>query len=162
MTDDGTYLTELERALRRRGLDESRTAEVVAETSNHLAESGDRPLDAFGEPELYAAALVDADQPEGEADPRYEARTFRATAVDEEEILAELGRDGWELTGVRDFGLLARRPLTPEARRMWQYQRRSGVRRAPVVAAMEADGWTPCGRWLTFHYFKRPGAEAPA
>lgn len=29
-------------------------------------------------------------------------------------------------------------------------------RRAPLVAEMEGDGWTPCGRWLTFHYFKRP------
>jgi len=110
MTDDRIYLAALERALKRRGLDEFRTAEVIREMANHVAESGDRPLEAFGEPEQYAAALLGADQPEGEADRRYEARTFRATAADEMAILAELGRDGWELTGVRDFGLHARRP----------------------------------------------------
>lgn len=104
MTDDRTYLAELERALKRRGLDEARTAEVIREMSNHFAESGERPVEAFGEPEQYAAALLAADQPEGDADERYEARTFRATAADEVEILADLGRDGWELTGVRDFG----------------------------------------------------------
>jgi len=35
-------------------LDESRSAEVIRELSNHFAESGDQPLEAFGEPEQYA------------------------------------------------------------------------------------------------------------
>ncbi|MDQ3675989.1 MAG: hypothetical protein M3401_04160 [Actinomycetota bacterium] len=160
MTDDRTYLAELERALKRRGLDEARTAEVIREMSNHFAESGERPVEAFGEPEQYAAALLAADQPEGDADER-EARTFRATAADEVEILADLGRDGWELTGVRDFGLRARRPLEPAKRTTWEYVRRTGVRRGPLVTHMQAEGWTPSGRWLTFHYFKRPRADAP-
>ncbi|CAN5751484.1 hypothetical protein BH24ACT2_BH24ACT2_09330 [soil metagenome] len=155
MIDDRTYLEQLEQALRRRGLDPSRSAEVLREISDHLAQSGERPQEAFGEPELYAVALVAADQPEGDPAQRYEARTFRATATDEEEVLADLGREGWELTGVRDFGLHARRPLKPEARRTWEHERRSGVRRGPVLADMEAEGWSPCGRWLTFHYFKR-------
>lgn len=162
MTDDRTYLTELERALRRRGLDASRTADVITEVSNHLAESGDQPLQAFGEPEMYAAVLLAADQPESDGDERYEARTFRATALDEVEIPADLGRDGWELTGVRDFGLHARRPERPEVRTTWQYARRTGVHRTPLLAEMEAEGWAPCGRWLTFHYFKRPGAGLPS
>lgn len=161
MTDDRIYLAALERALKRRGLDEFRTAEVIREMSNHVAESGDRPLEAFGEPEQYAAALLGADQPEGEADRRYEARTFRATAADEMEILAELGRDGWELTGVRDFGLHARRPRGSQPPEAWRYARRSGIRRGPLLAEMQAEGWTPCGRWLTFHYFKRPDADTP-
>lgn len=156
MTDERTYLAELESALKRRGLDEPRTAEVIEEISNHFAESGDRPLEAFGDPEQYAAALLAAHQPEGDPDQRYEARTFRATAFDEVEILAELGRDGWELTGVRDFGLHARRPVDPGARTAWEHARRTGVRRGPVLTPLEAEGWTPCGRWLVFHYFKRP------
>jgi len=41
MTDDRSYLAELEHALKRRGLDESRSAEVIRELSNHFAESGD-------------------------------------------------------------------------------------------------------------------------
>lgn len=160
MTDDRAYLPELEQALRRRGLDQTRTAEVLKEMADHLAESGDRPLEAFGEPEEFAASLLAADQHPDDADQRYEARTFRATAADELGILADLGGDGWELTGVRDFGLHARRPVGPEGRTTWRYERRTAVRRASVVAQMEADGWTPCGRWLTFHYFKRVAAPA--
>jgi len=155
MTDDRTYLKQLEHALRRRGLDATRTAEVTSEISDHLAQSGDRPREAFGEPEQYAATLLTADQPEGDPEQRYEARTFRATALDELQTLADLGRDGWELTGVRDFGLHARRPVAPEARTAWEYARRTGVRQEPVLEEMKADGWTPGGRWLTFHYFKR-------
>lgn len=160
MTDDQTYLAELERALKERGLDEARTAEVIGEMANHLAESGDRPLETFGQPAEFAASLLAADLtgqlPDADPDPRFEARTFRATAVDEMGILADLGADGWELTGVRDFGLHARRPLTTTSRSAWHYARRTAMRRRPVLAEMEADGWTPCGRWLTYHYFKRP------
>lgn len=153
---------DLEQALKQRGLDDDRTADVLREMSDHLAESGDRPTDAFGEPAEFAAALLAADQPEGDSDQRLEARTFRATAADEMEILADLGEDGWELTGVRDFGLHARRPVDPAARQSWQYSRRKAVRRGPVLVEMEADGWKPCGRWLTFHYFKRPAGQIPS
>lgn len=106
--------------------------------------------------------LLAADQPERDPDQHYETRTFRATAFDEVDILADLGRDGWELTGVRDFGLHARRRVEPEARSTWAHARRTGVRRGPIVAQLEAEGWTPCGRWLTFHYFKRLSTAAPS
>lgn len=51
MTDDRTYLEQLERALTQRGLDPARTAEVTGEISDHLAESGERAREAFGEPQ---------------------------------------------------------------------------------------------------------------
>lgn len=158
MTHDDTYLTDLERELRGRGVDEARAGEVVAELADHLAESGEQPRDAFGDPAQYADALLAADPPTDDADPSYEAHTFRATALDEMRILSELGADGWELTGVRDFGLHARRAVPAGARATWDYARRTGVRRGPVVAQMESDGWAPCGRWLTYHYFKREAA----
>ncbi|HEV7808898.1 MAG TPA: hypothetical protein VGO80_24050 [Solirubrobacteraceae bacterium] len=154
MIDDRTYLKQLERSLRRRGLDASRTSEVIAELADHLAQSGEAALAAFGEPDAYALALLAADELLAAAGTAYEARTFRATARDELEILADIGGDGWELTGVRDFGLHARRPREPEARRRWEYARLTGLRRGPVVAEM-TPAWIPCGRWLTFHYFKR-------
>ncbi|CAN5519758.1 hypothetical protein BH20ACT17_BH20ACT17_12270 [soil metagenome] len=69
MTDDRIYLAALERALKRRGLDEFRTAEVIREMSNHVA--------------------------------------------DEMEILAELGCDGWELTGVRASACTPAAPEDP-------------------------------------------------
>lgn len=159
MTDDRTYLMQLERALIRRGLDDARTADVIGELSSHLNDSGERPLEAFGDPEQYAAALLTVDEPDDDAGERYEARTFRATAGDELDILAELGRDGWELTGVRDFGLHARRPDATQSRRTWRYARRTAIRREPVLAQMQAQGWTACGRWLTFHYFKRTDTD---
>ena len=56
------------------------------------------------------------------------------------EILTNLGRDGWELTGVRDFGLHARRPVEPTTRTTWVYARRTAVRRGPVLDNMEAAG----------------------
>ncbi len=158
MTVDRTYLDELERALTRRGLATDRAGEVIAEVAGHLGDSGERAHEAFGEPDDYAAALVAADAPGAGSEPRYEQRTFRATAADELAILAALGADGWELTGVRDFGLHARRPRDDAARTTWEHARRSAVRRGPVLAEMQAAGWTPCGRWLTFHYFKRAAA----
>lgn len=162
MTENRNYLSELKRALKRRGLDDAHTNDVVEEMSNHLDQSGDQPREAFGEPEHYAAALLAADQPAVDPDQRYEARTFRATAVDEMDVLADLGSEGWELTGVRDFGLHARRPTRPaEPVSRWQYERRTGLRAGPVVAQMEAEGWASCGRWMTFHYFKRPLDEPP-
>lgn len=162
MTSNDTYLEQLENALRRRGLDSAHTAEVLEEVTNHLNESGDRPLEAFGEPDEYAAALVATNQSDA-ADPEqgYEVRTFRAAAFDEVDILADLGRDGWELTGVRDFGLHARRPEDPTARATWEYKRRQAVRRGPVLEEMEAAGWTQCGHWVTFRYFKRPMDRFP-
>lgn len=99
MTIDNAYLEQLESALRRRGLDATHAAEVVEEVTDHLNESGDRPLEAFGEPDEYAAALIASDQPNaGHPEEGYEVRTFRATAFDEMDILSDLGRDGWELT----------------------------------------------------------------
>ena len=59
-----TYLGDLERALRSRGLDPARTADVIGEMSDHLAESGERPLEAFGDPDRYAAELLATDDPD--------------------------------------------------------------------------------------------------
>ena len=63
---------------------------------------------------------------------------------------------------MRDFGLHARRPLTTTSCVGWQYARRAGMRRRNVLVEMEADGWSPCGRWLTFHYVKRPIPKMPS
>ncbi len=165
MTIDQAYLADLERALKRSGVEEPRIVQVITEVSNHLTESGDQPVEAFGAPERYAAALVAVDRPEqADSDEDYERRTSRATAKDEIEILAELGRDGWALTGVRDLGLHARRPATLGRRTPWHYERRTEVRRQPVLEEMQAKGWAPCGSWLTFHYFNRArdgGVAAP-
>ena len=72
MIDDRAYLEQLDRALTQRGLDAARTAEVIGEIADHLAQSGERPQEAFGEPDQYAAALVAADS--AEANPNTTTR----------------------------------------------------------------------------------------
>lgn len=157
-TDTDRYLDELADRLRCRAVETERVDELLAELRGHLAESGERPQDAFGPCEHFAADLLaeeaHADPPSATAED--EQRTFRATALDEVEILESIGDDGWELTGVRDFGLHARRPRDPGARRRWEYQRRRAWRGGPLEEQMRAEGWEPCGRWRPFRYFKRP------
>jgi len=159
MSHEPGYLEQLEHALLTRGLDPEHATAIVGEVSDHLAQSGERPVEAFGDADAYAAALLAADDPQAADENEYERRTFRATATDEVQILDELGRDGWELTGVRDFGLHARRPVEPGRRTTWEHRRRSALRAGPLREQMAAEHFTPSGRWLTFHYFKR---AAPA
>lgn len=158
MTDHDTYLHELADVLRGRGLEDETVRQAVEEVRSHLAEAGGSPVEQFGPAAAYAAALVGADPvaADGEGSEDMERRTFRATATDEMGILADLGADGWELTGVRDFGLHARRPVDTAERHRWVYDRRKTLRRDAVVREMAADGWQPCGRWVIFHYFKKP------
>lgn len=158
MTTDA-YLTELAEHLRAAGLAPERVDDVLGELRDHLAASGELPEATFGPVGRFAADLLaeSADPVPDAAVPGVEQRTFRATALDEVDILAELGRDGWELTGVRDFGLHASRPRDVAARRPWQYERRRTLRARALEQRMRADGWEPCGRWVPFSYFKRPG-----
>lgn len=158
MTTD-EYLTEVAGRLRAGGLPDDRVDDLGAELRAHLAASNETPEDAFGPAATFAADLLAesaAPAPDAAA-PGVEERTFRATALDEVGILAELGADGWELTGVRDFGLHARRPYEAAARRAWRYERRRTLRARATEQQMRAGGWEPCGRWLPFSYFKRPG-----
>lgn len=156
MTSNTTYLEQLANALGHRGLDSARIAEVIEEVNNHLEESGESPQEAFGEPDEYAVSLTASEQPGArDREEGYEVRTFRATAFDEMKILSDLGQDGWELIGVRDFGLHARRAENPSTRGIWEYERRQALRPGPISEDMEAAGWTPCGHWVIFHYFKR-------
>lgn len=161
MSSAETYLQELSAELTRRGLDPERAADAVAEIRAHLRDSGGSAEEEFGSADAYAEALVTAGVGDAETTetrvtkPAFETYTFRATALDEMAILAELGRAGWELTGVREFGLIARRPTDPVALKTWEYERRNAVRHQPITREMSTAGWQPCGRWVTFHYFKR-------
>jgi len=154
---DTDYLTELLFALERGEADSARARDLVAEVESHLDESGEDPLEAFGPPEQFAGHLMSRGRDEANpvANGGFETRTFRATAFDEMAVLSDLGADGWELVGVRDFGLHARRPRDAGSAQRWDYRRRVGVRRGPVLEQMRGAGWTPCGQWSWFHYFKR-------
>ncbi|MGA2185231.1 MAG: helix-turn-helix transcriptional regulator [Bryobacteraceae bacterium] len=80
-----------------------------------------------------------------------------ATALDEVDILARMGREGWEMVGFGPGYLRFRRPEDEHLREPWEYHRISGVLHAPIRTQLEADGWVYCGSWLgVFQYFKRP------
>lgn len=87
----------------------------------------------------------------------WEYQTRHATALNELEILRDMGEQGWELTGV-GLGLLnfRRAPEAPTSR--WLYQRLSGLLSAEQRQELSQQGWTFVDSWLgtAFHYFKRP------
>ena len=58
--DSESYQQQLLLALRVRNVSGPRIAEALAEVDSHLAESGEDPREAFGEPSAYAARIADA------------------------------------------------------------------------------------------------------
>ncbi len=158
--DTETYLEQLAGSLQRYGVEGTQIGEIVAEVESHLAESGEDAVEAFGPPDAYAEHRAASLERGTAPDDAWQRRTFRATAFDEMRILAAAGQDGWELIGVAAFALSCRRPRDPGAVRRWAYRRRGGINSDARVAGMRATGWEPCGLWLSFHYFKRPLAEA--
>jgi hypothetical protein len=56
-TDLDTYRQRLLIELRRRGVPGDRIGEAIAEVESHVAESGEDPVTAFGEPDAYAERL---------------------------------------------------------------------------------------------------------
>jgi hypothetical protein len=154
---DTDYLTDLLAALERGEVADARARDLVAEVESHLDESGEDPLETFGPADQFADQLLSRglDEPGPGADGGFETRTFRATAFDEMAVLSDLGAEGWELIGVRDFGLHARRPHDTGSAHRWDYRRRMSVRRGSILEEMRGEGWSPCGQWSWFHYFKR-------
>jgi hypothetical protein len=69
------------------------------------------------------------------------------------EILAIVGRDGWEVIDVDQAGRFqCVRSASPPRR--WQYTRRLALTPGRLEELHE-DGWQGCGRWGVFHYLKR-------
>ncbi len=151
------YLSDLAAHLQQRGLVDQRINDIVTEVENHLTDSGEAPLDAFGPVDQYAEkiAVQDEDAMVAENQPQWHTRTFRATAFDEMGILAVAGQDGWELVDVGALALFCRRPRDTEQFGRWEYKRRIGRHRTIIMEEMASERWEPCGNWLPFHYFKR-------
>lgn len=59
-TDLDTYRQRLLVELRRRGVPGDRVGEAIAEVESHVAESGEDPVTAFGEPDAYAERLSES------------------------------------------------------------------------------------------------------
>ncbi len=86
-----------------------------------------------------------------------------ATALDEVDVLARMGREGWEMIGFGPGYLRFRRPEDEHLREPWEYHRVAGLLLSPARAPLEADGWVYCGSWMgIFHYFKRLGSGGPS
>ncbi len=152
-----TYLSQLTAQLHCRGVDEDRIGEIIKEVENHLQEGGEDPENAFGPAEHYAEkmAVFTENHKHSQSPGQWHKRTFRATALDEMEILRWAGREGWELVNVGALALFCRRPVNLSGAFHWDYVRRTGVQARSIGEEMAAGGWKPCGNWIVFHYFKR-------
>ena len=155
------YLVRLAVELHARHLDPVRVGLVLAETHAHVLDSGEDPSESFGDPTAYAEEIA-ASLPSYDATD-WEYRTFSATAADEREILAQAGRQGWELVGCGALALHCRRPRLPAATatsfpglHQWEYRRRVSVRPVEAAGALAPQGWQLAASWLPFLYFKRP------
>ena len=133
--DNETYLSELTAQLQLRGVGDQRIGDIVAEVENHLNESGEEPVDAFGPADQYAEKMVvdDENRAAVQAGRQWHNRTFRATAIDEMHILAQAGRKGWELIDVGAFALFCRRPADKSKASRWEYKRRTGFHRIIII-----------------------------
>ncbi len=152
-----TYLGDLTAELERRGVEEERIREIIAEVENHLQESSEQPVAAFGSAAQYAEdmATFSETRQENITEKKWVHRTFRATAIDEMSILKSAGRDGWELMDVGAYALFCRRPVDKTQTSHWEYKRRTGIHHLIINQEMTDEKWEPCGNWIVFHYFKR-------
>lgn len=79
-----------------------------------------------------------------------------ATAFTEIRVLDQMGVEGWELVGFGIGVLRFRRPKDAPLRAVFAYRRTEGILSNSSRAALESEGWTYCGSWLSvFHYFKK-------
>jgi len=155
--DMESYLNDLTAQLQRRGVDEERIRQIIVEVEGHLTESGESPVEAFGPAARYAEEMTAfAEQNAENSTPdKWHNRTFRATAIDEMEILKGAGQEGWELVDVGALALFCRRPEDLTQAHRWEYKRRTGTHRHIIKEEMARGQWEPCGNWIVFHYFKR-------
>jgi len=151
------FLSELSAQLQCRGVDKDRIGEIVAEVETHLDDSGESPVDAFGPAVRYAEemAVFAESNTNQRQEEKWHHRTFRATALDEMQILKWAGKDGWELLDVGAYALFCRRPADMSQSPCWEYKRRTGTNHRKILEEMTDEQWTPCGNWVVFHYFKR-------
>ncbi|MDP9024128.1 MAG: DUF2812 domain-containing protein [Candidatus Eremiobacteraeota bacterium] len=69
-----------------------------------------------------------------------------------------MGTEGWELVSFGVGVLRFRRPKDAPLRIVWTYRRTDGGLSKASREALESEGWTYCGSWLSlYHYFKRAG-----
>src|SRR3954453_1987335 len=80
VTSVQTYNDKLLYALRLRNVPGPRIAEVLAEVDSHVAESGEDPCDAFGEPGLYAEQVSMAIAASGQPSRRHPLAASHALA----------------------------------------------------------------------------------
>ncbi len=138
------YLTDLAAALQRRGAEGQRISDAVAEIEARVKDSGEDPVVAFGSPDAYAEQVMLRDERSQQAD--WDWRTFRATAFDEMALLADAGRQGWELVDVGFYALHCKRPRDiqthPALNRVLAHRytqdRRDGRRRSAACAVSSA------------------------
>jgi hypothetical protein len=82
--------------------------------------------------------------------------TREVTDITEEEILHEVGDEGWELIDLGPMALHLRRPHDSALHTQWEYTRHDGNVTADERTLLMKRGWQPAAHSTVFHYFKRP------
>ena len=86
----------------------------------------------------------------------WDYRTREATDLTEDEILNEVGEEGWELIDLGPMALHLRRPHDRALHIQWEYVRHDGAINAEERQHLLTQGWQPASHSAAFHYFKRP------
>jgi hypothetical protein len=89
-------------------------------------------------------------------EPAWDYQTREVTDLTEDEILREVGEEGWELLDLGPLSLHLRRPRDPALHVQWEYARQSGTLAAHARQQLLDDGWQPTAHSAVSHYFKRP------
>jgi hypothetical protein len=151
-TSTKRYLEELRTRLRARGVASEHVDEVVREAESHLAEAGGDPATALGPVDEFVEAFATRGGETATWDGPWEYRTLDgATAFNELALLAEAGRDRWELIGCGPLQLHFRRRAGAPPR--WEYRRRVGG--PGLDAELAREGWELATTWMLFRYYRR-------
>ncbi|MFF8463110.1 hypothetical protein ACF071_20475 [Streptomyces albidoflavus] len=155
------YAERLSALLRERGMAPARAEELVAELTAYAAEAGSPLEEEFGPAGELADQLTrreGTDAVDGPGDGP-DTWVWTADALQEVELLARFGGQGWEAERLDRLGrFVCRRDRQTPLR--WSYRRETtgGRHREQLTARLATEGWELFGTWGPFAYFKRPEA----
>ncbi|WP_186780594.1 hypothetical protein [Streptomyces sp. CBG9] len=155
------YAERLSALLRERGMAPARAEELVAELTAYAAEAGSPLEEEFGPAGELADQLTrreGAGAVDGPGDGP-DTWVWTADALQEVELLARFGGQGWEAERLDRLGrFVCRRDRQTPLR--WSYRRETtgGRHREQLTARLATEGWELFGTWGPFAYFKRPEA----
>ncbi|MGW5878613.1 DUF2812 domain-containing protein [Nocardiopsis terrae] len=155
-----SYLDELEKLLRERGVAPEWIRATTDDLAAFMAEGGTDPEEEFGPVAEFADDLTGEDGGTGSAtESGTETLVWGADAFESPARMNEMGAQGWEVDRVDPRGrFVSHRGEHPQT---WEYRQESALgsrERARTAGRLASEGWEPCGHYFVFAYFKRARA----